>query len=748
VNLTNFFQQIKKFFLQLFVISLFFLFFLVVYLDSKVKDEFKQQAWDIPAKVYARSLSFSLGQSINSKDLLQELKLLGYRNQIKAVNSGEYESYQQTLVIHTRPFKFWDGQQSAELIQLTIDNNRVTSLKDFSSQKNINYLRLDPLLLGDIQVNPNRASQDRQLISLNELPQDFLATLLVTEDRNFYQHWGISIKGIVRALWQNFSQGEITQGGSTITQQLMKNHFLSNKRSLWRKGNEAIMALLTEYHYDKKTILQAYLNEVYLGQNRNSAIHGFSRASEFYFDTPLKKLNLSQVALLIGIVKGPSFYNPRNHPQRAKQRRDLVLLQMKEQGVIDQQDYIEAVDRTLMVVKKPSIRNSRVPAFLGLVKKELSSDYDSDSLKKDGLKLFTSLDPILQTKAEQSLSKRINKLPNGELLQGAIILTDITSGEIEAVVGDKHPNYVGFNRAIDAYRQTGSVIKPLVYLTALQRPEQFNLTTPVEDKAFSLTGNDGSVWTPQNYDKIEHGDQDGLIPLSEGLVNSYNLATARLAMKVGLDKVVETINQTGFERDVAAFPSIALGSKEMSPLEVLTLYQVIANNGMSVKPQAIIAVQDQQGNLLNRYSRTSERVIESEVTYLIRYLLTKVTQQGTAKSISWKFPNQILAGKTGTTNDLRDSWYAGFNQNKLAVVWLGRDDNQAMGLTGANGALLVWADLFSQFESSSIDLSPPSGIVFGYKEGGFFSHFSSCSEKNLIPFYVSNLPPGYQVCSQ
>jgi len=728
--------------------SLFFLFFLVIYLDSKVRHEFKQQAWDIPAKVYARSLSFSLGQSLNFDDLIKELKLLGYRSRIKAVNSGEYETYQQTLVIHTRPFVFWDGKQSAELIQLTLDNNKITSLKDFSSQKNINYLRLDPLLLGDIHVNPHKTSQDRQLINLDQLPQDFLAALLVTEDRNFYQHRGISLKGIARALWKNISHGEMTQGGSTITQQLMKNHFLSNKRSLWRKGNEAIMALLTEYHYDKKTILQAYINEVYLGQNRTSAIHGFARASEFYFDTPLKKLNLSQVALLIGIVKGPSFYNPRKQPERAKQRRDLVLFQMKEQGIIDEQDYIDAVDRNLMVVKKPSVRNSRVPAFLGLVKKELSSDFSSDQLKKDGLKLFTSLDPILQAKAEQSLSKRIGQLPNGEQLQGAIILTDINSGEIEAVVGDKHPNYVGFNRAIDAYRQTGSVIKPIVYLTALQRPEQFNLTTSIEDKEFSLTGNDGSIWNPQNYDKIEHGDESGLVSLSQGLVNSYNLATARLAMKVGLDEVVETINQTGFERDIAAFPSIALGSKEMSPLDVLTLYQVIANNGMSVKPQAIIAVQDQQGNLLNRYTRTSERVMESEAAYLVQYLLTKVTQEGTAKSISWRFPNQVFAGKTGTTNDLRDSWYAGFDQNKLAVVWLGRDDNLPMGLTGANGALLVWADLFNQLESSSINLSPPSGIVFGYKEGGFFSHFSSCSDKRLIPFYESDLPAGYQVCNQ
>ncbi len=741
-----FLRNLKSLILKLSLIGIFFLLILIIYLDSKVKNEFDQQAWDIPAKVYARPLTFSLGQPLKFSDLIKELNLLGYRKSIKAVASGEYEAYQQTLVIHTRPFKFWDGEQATQFIQLTIHSDQIDSLKDFESKQNINFLRLDPLLLGNIQINLNNDTQDRQLITLDDLPADFIAALLVTEDRTFYDHWGLSLKGIARAVWSNLSQGEIRQGGSTLTQQLIKNHFLTNERSLWRKGREAIMALLAEIHYDKKTILQAYINEVYLGQNRNTAIHGFARASEFYFDRQLSKLNLSQVALLIGMVKGPSYYNPRRQPQRAKQRRDLVLSKMNEQGLLDAQSFLEAKSKTLMVVSKAPTRTSRVPAFMGMVKRELSSDYSASSLKKDGLKLFTSLDPILQEKAENALSKRLTQLDPNKQLQGAIILTDIASGEIQAVVGDRQPNYVGFNRAIDAYRQTGSVIKPFVYLSALQNPKNFNPVTLIKDQTFSLTGTDGSVWSPQNYDRKQHGDKNALIPLADGLINSYNLATARLAMKVGIDEIVETITDMGFERELPAFPSIALGSKEMSPLEVTILYQAIANQGVSVRPQTLIAVQDQYGNLVNRYVRKSEQVVDREAAFIVRYLLTHVTKTGTAKSLSWRFPNVDLAGKTGTTNDLRDSWFAGFDNTKLAVVWIGRDDNEPTGLTGASGALLVWSDLYKQLSQSSVDLNLPSGVVYGVRMGGFFSRFSSCSNKERMPFYQSELPKGYEIC--
>ncbi len=741
------FIKLKAFFIKLAVLAVFLLLFLTIYLDSKVKDAFKQQAWEIPAKVYARPLNFSIGQSLPVASLIEELNLLGYRKKIKATNNGEYEQYQNTFVIHTRPFDFWDGAQESQIIQLTVEQQKISSLIDFSSGQAINFMRLDPLLLGSVQVNPNRTAEDRQLVTLDSLPSHFVSALLVSEDRNFYDHWGVSLKGTARALWQNLSAGEITQGGSTLTQQLMKNHFLSNERSLWRKGQEAIMAVLTEVHYDKGTILQAYINEVYLGQQRNTAIHGFARASEFYFDRKLTQLNLPQIALLVGMVKGPSYYNPRRFPERAKQRRDLILKQMLAHQLIDQQSFDDAVSRSLMVVAKPPIQTSKVPAFMGVIKKELADDFSSSELNRAGLKLFTSLDPLIQREAEKALKQRLAKLdPGKKQLQGAIVVTDVSSGEILSVVGDRNPNYIGFNRAIDAYRQTGSVIKPFVYLTALQRPQDFNLVTPIKDQRFSLKGTDGSMWSPENYDRIEHGDEDSNVPLQEGLINSYNLATAKLAMRVGIAEVAQTIKSAGFERELPEYPSIALGSKEMSPLEVLQLYQTIANQGVAIKPQALIAVQDQFGKLLNRYPRKSQQVLEAEASYLVQHLLAQVTKRGTAKSLSWQFPEVELAGKTGTTNDLRDSWFAGFDNAKLAVVWVGRDDNQPTGLTGASGALKVWADLFKAIGTESIVFEPPEGIEFGYLPTGFLSRFARCEKQLLVPFYQSQLAADYKIC--
>lgn len=737
-------KKIKAFIFRLFIIGFLFSIILSVYLDSMVRNEFNQQAWEIPAKIFARPLSFSLGKKLSIKELKLELDLLGYRSVIKAINPGEYEQYGSTFVIKVRAFQFWDGKQPEQVLEVTIKNNEIVELKDFASQKMVNFLRLDPLSLGSI----NAANlEDRQLITLQQLPKYFTAALLNTEDRNFYNHWGLSPRGIARAIWSNLSNKELRQGGSTLTQQLMKNHFLSNERTLWRKFREAIMAVLTEVHYDKNIILEAYVNEVYLGQDRATGIYGFSRASEFYFDQPLQKINLSQVALLIGIVKGPSYYNPRNQPQRAKQRRDLVLSQMYVNGLISEKEHKRAVSKTLQVVAKPKARNSRIAVFISYIKRELGQEYSLSELNSKGLRLFTSLDPLLQKKSEQTLSNQIKQIEKRHKkqvnkLQGAIIVSDIQSGDILAMVGDRNPNYFGFNRAIDAYRQTGSVIKPFVYLTALQQSEKFNLISPLEDKSFSLKGNDGSVWTPKNYDHKTHG----MVELQQGLINSYNLTTARLALSVGINNVVNSIIDAGFERELPAYPSIALGAKEMSPLEVLRLYQTIANDGVGVRATGLIAVQDHQGKLLQRYRRKAVSRLDPQAVFLLKYLLTQVTANGTAKSIGKYFTKKDYAGKTGTTNDLRDSWYVGFGGEKVSVVWLGRDDNKPTGLTGASGALMVWRDLFSKLNEPSVDFTLPEGIVWGYKKQGFFASFGSCKKKPLIPFYDQRLPPNYKIC--
>jgi len=737
-------SKIKMFSWRLALLAGFLLLFLIIYLDSQVKNEFKQQAWNIPAKVYARPLSFSLAKRLTLADLKSELALLGYRQTIKAVKPGQFEQYHNTLVIRTREFKFWDGTQPEQTLEVTIEDGKISQLKDFASRKAVNFLRLDPLPLGSIQAGN---LEDRQLIKLQQLPPHFVSALLNTEDKNFYSHWGLSISGIARALWQNVSTGKVRQGGSTLTQQLMKNHFLSQKRSWWRKFREAIMALLTEIHYDKDTILEAYLNEVYLGQGNRSGIYGFARASEFYFDQPLEKLDLSQVALLVGLVNGPSLFNPRKNPERARQRRSLVLSQLLANGLITDADYRDAQAKTLQVVAKPQTKTSRVPAFLSAVKSELRQAYSLSTLHSAGLRLFTTLDPLLQKKAEDALSRRVkqiekNMAENTPALQGAVIVSDIKTGDILAMVGDRNPNFIGFNRATDAYRQTGSVIKPFVYLAALSRNRQFNLLSPLSDESFSLKGSDNSLWTPQNYDRQTHGE----VQLKDALIHSYNLATARLALAVGMDEVVDTIQAAGFERDLPAFPSIALGAKEMSPVEVLKLYQVLANDGVAVTPTGLIAVQDHQGNLLQRYRRTASLKFEPEAVFLIKYLLTQVVEQGTAKAIGETFSGQNYAGKTGTTNDLRDSWYVGFGEERLGVVWLGRDDNRPGNLTGATGALTVWRDLFKQLQEPGVDLVIPESLVWAFPSAGIFSFLKQCEENEKIPFYPEQVPANYKAC--
>lgn len=739
----KFFTGLKKFSWRFVVILLFLLVFFIIYLDSLVKDEFKQKAWNIPAKVFARPLDLSLGRKLTVKDLQQELKLLGYRQQIKAVDAGEYEKYENTFVIHLRRFNFWDGIRAEQIIQLVIEQGKITLLKDFTENKAVNFLRLEPMLLGNFFADE---LEDRQLIQLSDLPESFISVLLNTEDRNFYQHSGVSLSGIARAAWRNIDAGEVVQGGSTITQQLMKNHFLSHKRSFLRKSQEAIMALLTELHYDKDTILQAYINEVYLGQHQKSGIYGFARASEFYFDKPIGELNLSQIALLVGMVKGPSLYNPRRNPDNAIKRRNQVLDQLFKQDLVTEKTYKTARSLTLQVVKKPKLPSAKVPAFLNFVKRELRRDYSLSELHSDGLHLFTSLDPLLQIKTEQALSQRLKSIESSEKfadkpLQGAMIVSDVASGDILALVGDKNPHYAGFNRALDAYRQTGSIIKPFVYLTALKAESKFNLLTPVLDQPFTLTGSDGSVWQPKNHDDKVHGE----IELQQGLIHSYNLATARLALDIGVANIVETIRSAGFSRSLPAYPSVALGAKEMSPMEVLQLYQALANDGVVVPVSALIAVQDQKGDLLQRYQRRIKSSLDTQASFAVKYLLTQVTQQGTAQSIGQTF-EQTFAGKTGTTNDLRDSWYAGFSRDKLAVVWLGRDDNQPSLLTGASGALQVWKDLFLQLQEDSVELQIPETMSWAYQSINFFADLGDCKKKKLLPFDTQNIPKGYKIC--
>ncbi|MHB1241728.1 MAG: penicillin-binding protein 1B, partial [Gammaproteobacteria bacterium] len=595
---------------------------------------------------------------------------------------------------------------------------------------------------------PSRA-EDRILVRLNEVPPLLLQGLIAVEDRHFYQNFGIEPKAILRATLANLRAGHVVQGGSTITQQLVRNFFLSNTRSLSRKAKEAVMAMLLELHYSKQAILEAYINEVYLGQDGARSIHGFGLASRFYFDRPLARLKLPQLALLIGMVKGPSYYDPRRHPQQAKTRRDVVLDVMQTRGVIDAAQAQAAKAAPLEVTPKPRPLTA-YPAFWDLMRRQLLRDYREQDLRSAGLRIFTTLDPLVQQSAERALDEqarvleRDRHLPVGSL-QGAVVVTSVSGGEVLAVVGGRDARYAGFNRALDAARQVGSLIKPAVYVTALGEPKRYTLGTLVDDAPITITDPDGQTWSPRNYDRRSHGE----VPLYQALAHSYNQATVRLGMQVGVANVVDTLHRMGIEAPLRPYPSLFLGAASLSPLQVTRMYETLATGGFRVPLRAIRDILDADGKPLQRYPLEVQQVLPAAPTYLVNTALEDVVAEGTARSASrWLPPGFTAAGKTGTTDDLRDSWFAGFTGSYLAVVWLGRDDNQPAGLSGATGALQVWGDVIKRIGSRPLRLVPPPNVESAWIDpASGLRADADCAGAVQLPFIQGSAPTAAAPCA-
>jgi penicillin-binding protein 1B len=571
--------------------------------------------------------------------------------------------------------------------------------------------------------------------------------LVAIEDREFFNHFGVSPKGIARAVWVNATAGQLRQGGSTLTHQLVKNFFLTNERTLSRKATEAMMAVLLELHYDKQDILEAYLNEVFLGQDGQRAVHGFGLASQYFFSQPLSELKLDQVALLVGMVKGPTFFNPRRNPERALARRNLVLDVLAEQGVASLDAVTAAKQKPLGITQRGSLADSSFPAFLDLVKRQLREDYQEQDLTEEGLRIFTSFDPILQLKAESALAdslKRLSGRKGVDQVEAGMVVTSPESGEVQAVVGSRQPRFAGFNRALDAVRPIGSLIKPAIYLTALERPSQYTLTSLLEDQPFSIKGHDGQVWSPQNFDRKAHGT----IYLYQGLVNSYNLSTAKLGLEVGVPQVLKTLSRLGVEHEWPAYPSMLLGAGALSPMGVATMYQTMANGGFSTPLRSIRNVLTAEGEPLKRYPFQIQQRFDAGAIYLLQNAMQRTMTEGTGRSVYSQLPRSLaLAGKTGTSNDSRDSWFAGFSQDVLAVVWLGRDDNGPTPLTGATGALQVWTDFMRKADPLPLDMPMPENVVQAWIDAGSGQGTDpSCPNAVQVPYIRGSQPVAGPAC--
>jgi penicillin-binding protein 1B len=715
-----------------------------IWLDMQVRDEFEGRIWDVPSRVYARPLSLYTGMRISRPSLLLELDAAGYRKKDSADQPGSYSVSGGSFDINRRAAIFEDGSEPARRFRLKLDGDSIVSMRGAAGSGDPGLVRLDPAEIASIYP---LHEEDRTLVALADVPQLLVTGLQAVEDRQFKHHHGVAPRSIARALLANLRAGQAVQGGSTLTQQLVKNYFLTSERTLSRKINEAIMALLLELHYDKAAILEAYINEIFLGQQGNHAIHGFGRASEFYFDRSLKDLETEQIALLVGMVRGASLYNPRRNHKRALDRRNTVLDVFAETGLLSEAEVTAAKKRPLGVTAKPRSGATRYPAFLDLVKRQLRRDYDADDLRSEGLKIFTTLAPSEQHYAQQAVSEGLDDLAKRGLpadLQAALVMTDVANGEVRALVGDRVEGRNGFNRALDARRQIGSVVKPLVYLLALEHAEDYSLITPVKDEPVSLRQADGSLWSPSNYDDRSHGE----LPLIDALIHSYNQATVQVGLNIGVANLIRKIGQLGIGAEIPAVPATFLGAVELTPLEVAQIYQSLAADGYSVPLRSVTAVLTPGGEVLGRYPLRLMPLERREAVALLNFALTRVVAEGTAKALPGMVGSTaLIAGKTGTTNERRDSWFVGYTRDRVAVTWVGRDDNRPAGVTGGNAAMPLWARLFRQLPIEAVDLRMPEGANFVWvdKQRRALTD-PSCEGAVQIPFIEGSEPEDSTKC--
>jgi len=715
-----------------------------LYLDFRVRHEFEGRRFALPARIFARPLELHVGLRIPLADVVDELKRLGYRDVARPGESGWYVREEGRLEIALRPFVFWDGAQPPRGVSVGFEGAKVSMLKDGAGQ-DVPLARVEPLPIGGIYPAGN---EDRILVRLNDVPKHLVEELIAVEDRSFRTHHGFDPRGLARAARSIFS--ERVQGGSTITQQLVKNFFLTPERTIRRKATELVMAVLLEMHYEKDEILETYLNEIYFGQDRDRAIHGVGLAAQYYFAKDVQYLSVAESATLVGMVRGPGHYDPYKQAARTLERRNLVLREAREQGKITLEQYASARQAPLGVSNKSGMGTSPYPAFLKLVHKQLRRDYDEKDLRSEGLRIFTTLDPRAQGAAENALTRRLAQFDKEKRfgqpgLEGAVVMTDPQSGEVQAMVGGRDVRYAGYNRALDAARPVGSLLKPAIYLTALSEPSRYTLLTPIDDGPFLWKSRGAPDWEPLNYDKKFHG----MVPLRMALAHSYNAAAARLGTDLGIDKVLGNVRRLGVERDVRPYASAMLGAVDLSPFEVAQMYQTIASGGFRSPLRSIREVTTQDGKPLARYPLAVEQAFPPEPVYLLAAAMQDVVREGTAQALKSYLPPEItVAGKTGTTDEQRDAWFAGFSGDRLAVVWVGYDDNRAARLSGSAAALPIWGDLMAALTPEPLALARPERIEMvsidpqsGLRGG------SSCPGALELPFVQGSAPRERAPCS-
>ena len=709
--------------------------------DRQVREAFGRLTWQVPTRVLAQPLELAPERAMSPEALEVELAAARYVADDQGRRPGSYLRQGERFFIATRGFTDLEGIWPAQRVVFTLGGGRVRAVR--VGQRALSRVRLDPARIATLY---GEKQEERRLVRLDDVPELFLTTLQAVEDRDFKHHIGIDLKGMLRAAFVNLRHGEVRQGASTLTQQLVRNLYLTREQRLGRKLREILYALIIEARFDKRTILEAYVNQVYLGQQGGQAVHGIAAAADFWFGRELEQLSEQDIALLVGMIQGPSAHDPRRRPEAALQRRNLVLRMMYDTGLINASTLETASARPLGVVRDGSLSRNRYPAFLALVRDQLQRDYSTEALRGAGLTVLTTLSPSAQNAAETAVAGQLKTLEQKGRppLQAALVLTDTTQGEILALVGARDPGDHGFNRALDARRQVGSLLKPFVYLLALAQPGRYALATRVDDAPITLRLPGNRSWTPENADNRSHGR----VTLQEALVRSYNQATVRIGVDIGVERLARLLDVVA-AINAAPHPSLLLGAVDLSPLQMTQAYQFIASGGQLQPLRAVRGVLDTRGQPLQRYDATPSPPQRGDTiaARLVSIALQEAVREGTARGLAdsgltWLSP----AGKTGTSNDSRDSWFAGYTGAHLAVVWIGNDENQPTGLYGSTGAMRVWADLFRRLPNLPLKVDE-DGLEWGWLDAEEFALTDAeCPGAQRHVFVAGFLPEQFRNC--
>ena len=715
-----------------------------LYLNHQVTQKFGKLQWQVPTRVYARPLVLRVGMAMDTQTLRTELAAASYRDDGAGKRPGTWHRNGGTWRIASRGYHDVDGRIAPATVQVSLSGGSVVGLRDIAKGQNLRSTRLDPARIATLY---GQQQEERRLVRLDEVPELLVTGLQAVEDRDFNRHHGVDLSGILRAMWVNLRNRQVSQGGSTLTQLLARSGLLGigKEQTVTRKFNEILYALLIEAHYDKRTILETFLNQVYLGQRGAQGIFGVAAAADHWYGRDLGELSTEQIALLIGMVKGPSWYDPRRNPERAKQRRDFVLGEMHETGLIEDAEYQRALDAPLGVSEpgKQNVANP-FPAYVDVVRRQLARDYPADALAGAGLTVMTGMSPSAQGYAEGAVTRTLDAIGSSKRppLQAGLVMTDVHNGDVLAVVGSRTAGEFGFNRAIEAQRPVGSIIKPFVYLLALAQPEKWSLASWLEDTPVTVRLGRGRDWRPANADGRSHGT----VRMIDALAQSYNQATVRVGMEVGGERIADLLRTlAGIEAQ--AQPSLILGSTEQSPYAMAQAYQFLASGGEIQPLRAVRGVLDPDGKTLNRYDKAPAPAQPGDAVAarLVGVALQQAVSDGTGKALLRDGLGGLgAAGKTGTSNDSRDSWFAGYTGDHLAVVWVGNDQNQPTGLYGATGAMRVWSDIFKRLPSAPLQMGG-EGIDRRWVLQAT-STDPGCPGARQLPF-VAGYAPAYEPCA-